>query len=116
MDLQPDPLPRDFADADAELVEPAWSSFAIPISRYLAAKAFASWIPWQARGVVTAVAALWAARAVLRAEAGRQCRAAGRILDRPLLVEAIRHADFLLVHKASSQELANRLAAAEPGR
>ena len=116
MDLQPDPLPRDFADADAELVEPAWSSFAIPISRYLAAKAFASWIPWQARGVVTAVAALGAARAVLRAEAGRQCRAAGRILDRPLLVEAIRHADFLLVHKASSQELANRLAAAEPGR
>ena len=102
--LEPDPLPRDFADADAELVEPAWRSFAIPINRYLAAKAFASWISWQARGVVTAVAALWAARAVLRVEAGRQCRTAGRMLDAALLVEAIRQADFLLVHKASSQD------------
>ena len=72
--LEPDPLPRDFADTDAELVEPAWRRFAVPINRYLAARAFASWISWQARGVVTAVAALWAARAVLRVEAGRQCR------------------------------------------
>jgi Fe-S-cluster containining protein len=114
--LEPEPLPGDFADTDAELVAPAWRSFAVPISRYLAAKAFASWISWQALGVVTAVAALWAARAVLRVEAGRQCRAAGRILDGALLVQAIRQADLLLVHKASSQALADRLVAMEQGR
>ena len=114
--LEPEPLPGDFADIDAELVAPAWRSFAVPISRYLAARAFASWISWQAPGVVTAVAALWAARAVLRVEAGRQCRAAGRILDGALLVQAIRQADLLLVHKASSQALADRLVAMEQGR
>jgi Fe-S-cluster containining protein len=114
--LEPEPLPGDLADTDAELVAPAWRSFAVPISRYLAARAFASWISWQGRGVVTAVAALWAARAVLRVEAGRQCRAAGRILDRALLVQAIRQADLLLVHKAFSQALADRLAAVEQGR
>jgi hypothetical protein len=97
-------------------VAPEWRNFAVPISRYLAARAFASWISWQARGVVTAVAALWAAWAVLRVEAGRQCLAAGRILDGPLLVQAIRQADLLLVHKASSQALADRLAAVEQGR
>jgi hypothetical protein len=53
---------------------------------------------------------------VLRVEAGRQCRAAGRILDGALLVQAIRQADLLLVHKASSQALADRLAAVEQGR
>jgi hypothetical protein len=114
--LQPEPLPVDLADTDAELVAPEWRNFAVPISRYLAARAFASWISWQARGVVTAVAALWAAWAVLRVEAGRQCLAAGRILDGPLLVQAIRQADLLLVHKASSQALADRLAAVEQGR
>jgi hypothetical protein len=116
VDLEPDDLPRDFGDTDAELVEPAWSGFATPISRYLAGKAFASWISWQAGGVATSVAALWAARAVLRVEAGRQCRSAGRILDRPLLVAAIRQADLLLVHQVSSQALADGLAAVEQGR
>jgi hypothetical protein len=115
LDLEPEPLPPDFADTDAELVEPAWHSFAVPISRYLAGRAFASWISWQGRGVATAVAALSAARAVLRVEAGRQCRTAGRTLDRPLLVQAIRRADLLLVHKVPSQALANRLAAVELG-
>jgi hypothetical protein len=114
-DLEPEPLPRNFAHTDAELVEPAWQGFAVPINRYLAARAFASWISWQGRGVATAVAALAAARTVLRVEAGRQCRTAGRTLDRPLLVEAIRRADLLLVHKVSSQALANRLAAVEQG-
>jgi hypothetical protein len=115
LDLEPEPLPPDFAETDAELVEPAWHSFAVPVSRYLAGRAFASWISWQGRGVVTAVAALSAARAVLRVEAGRQCRTAGRTLDRPLLLEAIRRADLLLVHKVPSQALANRLAAVELG-
>jgi hypothetical protein len=114
--LEPDPVPPDFAETDAELVEPAWRSFSVPISRYLAGRAFASWISWQAQGVLTAVAGLWAARAVLRVEAARQCRTAGRLLDRSLLLEAIRQADLLLVHKVDSQALADRLSAVEQGR
>ena len=61
------------------------------------------------------VAALGAARGVLRVEAGRQCAAAGRVLDRPLLIEAVRQADLLVVHKVSSEALADRLAPVEAG-
>jgi hypothetical protein len=64
--------------------------------------------------VVSTVAALAAARAVLRVEAGRQCGLAARVLDQSLLIEAFRQADLLLVHKASSQALADALAAVDP--
>jgi hypothetical protein len=111
--LEAPPAPENLDAIDVLFVEPAWRCFAVPIKRYLAAKAFASWLPWQARGVRSFVAALSAARGVLRVEAGRQCAAAGRALDRHLLVEAIRQADLLVVHKVSSQVLAHRLAPVE---
>jgi hypothetical protein len=38
------------------------------------------------------------------------------MLDAALLVEAIRQADLLLVHKTSSRALADRFAAVEQGR
>jgi hypothetical protein len=113
--LEAPPAPENLDEIDALFVEPAWGFFGAPIKRYLAAKAFASWIPWQARGVRSMVAALRAARGVLRVEAGRQCAAAGRVLDRHLLIEAIRQSDLLVVHKVSSQVLAKRLAAVEAG-
>jgi hypothetical protein len=111
--LETDPAPADCDRVDAVLVEPAWAGFAAPIRRYLCAKAFASWTPWHGQGVRSTIAALAAARAVLRVEAGRQCARAGRMLDRSLLIEAIRRADLLLVHMASSEALAARLAAVE---
>jgi hypothetical protein len=113
--LDAPPAPENLDEVDALFVEPAWDFFAAPIKRYLAAKAFASWIPWQARGVRSMVAALRAARGVLRVEAGRQCAAAGRVLDRHLLIEAIRQSDLLVVHKVSSELLAKRLAPVEAG-
>jgi hypothetical protein len=109
------PAPMNLDRADAAYVQPAWGrTLAAPIRRYLAARAFASWVPWQGRGVVSTVAALAAARAVLRVEAGRQCGLAARVLDQSLLIEAFRQADLLLVHKASSQALADALAAVDP--
>jgi hypothetical protein len=111
--LHPEHGLADLGRTDVELVEPGWRALATPIKRYLAAKMFASRIPWHGRGVQTTLAALEAARAVLRVEAGRQCARSRRVLDRGLLLEAIRRADLLLVHQASEKALAGRLAAVE---
>jgi len=99
--------PAALGEIDAALVQPGWPALSRPIKRYLAAKAFASWIPWHGRGLRWTVTALAAARAVLLVEAARQCGLAGRVLDRPLLVEAIRQSDLLLVHKVSPKKLAD---------
>jgi Fe-S-cluster containining protein len=83
-----------------------WESFAAPIARYLAAKAFASWTAYQGRGILTIVRGLDAALALVRVEAARECRDAARPLDRDLLLEAFRSADFTLNHLAVGDELA----------
>jgi hypothetical protein len=69
-----------------------------PAGRYLAAKAFGSWAAYGPRGMTGVVEAVSEALAVLRVECARQCMAAGRPLDAPLLEEAARQADLLLVH------------------
>jgi hypothetical protein len=105
LDTIPDGLARPDmpADIDATLaacVEPAWARFSTPVRRYLAAKAFGSWSAYQGRGVRTLVAELVASEMVVRVEAARGCGAVGRRLDEPLLHEAIRQADRLLMHLA----------------
>ena len=94
-------------------VMPVWQTFQRPINRYLAAKAFASWTAYQGRGLATIVRGLEAALALLRVEASRQCRDARRPLDRDLLLEAIRTADFSLNHLAGGEELAEAWSRAE---
>lgn len=91
----------------------AWPLFAGPIKRYLAAKAFGGWNAYQGRGARTLVAELIVSHAVLRAEAGRQCADAKRELDRPLLIEAIRAADWLLVHLVERQPFVDWLSEIE---
>jgi hypothetical protein len=49
---------------------------------------------------------LEAALALVRVEAARQCRNAARPLDRDLLLEAFRQADFALNHLAVGEDLA----------
>ena len=85
------------------------TDFRRPVSRYLAAKGFASWLAYQGHGVRTVVFSLAAALAVLKVEAARQSARVGRALDRDLLLEASRAADLLLVHLASREDLARRL-------
>jgi hypothetical protein len=56
--------------------------------------------------VLSVVRGLEAALALVRVEAARQCRDAGRALDADLLREAFRYADFVLNHLAVGDQLA----------
>jgi Fe-S-cluster containining protein len=105
-DLKPSPDEDGLDAAYAANVRDAWSRWRAPVNRYLAAKAFASWTAYQGRGVAAIVRGLEAALALVRVEAARQCRDAGRPLDRALLLEAFRRADFVLNHLAVGEDLA----------
>ena len=106
-DLRPQPDEQGLEHAYRTHVYGAWDGFHAPLDRYLAAKAFASWTAYQGRGVATIVRGLEAALALVRVEAARGCRDAERTLDRTLLLEAFRGADFILNHLAAGEELAD---------
>ena len=84
-------------------VAPSWPQFEDVLTRYAAAKAFASWSLYLGDGVEAAAATARMAAAVLRIECARQCRAFGRPLDRELLSNAIEQSDLLLVHYADPE-------------
>jgi Fe-S-cluster containining protein len=105
-DLKPAPDEEGLEDAYARYVAAPWALWRAPLNRYLAAKAFANWTAYQGRGVLAIVRGLEAALALARVEASRQCRDARRALDQPLLIEAIRSADFALNHLAVGEDLA----------
>jgi len=88
------------------MVAPAWPHFEDVLSRYAAAKAFASWSLYLGDGVEAATETARIAAAVLRIECARQCRVFGRPLDRELLSNAIEQSDLLLVHYADPETLA----------
>jgi hypothetical protein len=104
--LEPDTC--DLEEVYVRDVRPHWRRWNAPLKRYLAAKAFASWTAYQGRGFLTIVHGIDAALALVRVEAARQCRNAGRALDAALLQEAFRQADFALNHLAAGDELAER--------
>jgi hypothetical protein len=106
-DLKPGADEHGLEAAFRAYVQPMWDAFQRPINRYLAAKAFASWTAYQGRGLSTIVRGLEAALALVRIEASRRCRDAARALDRELLLEAFRSADFALNHLAVGEELAH---------
>ena len=106
-DLKPVPDESDLDAAYGSYVRPVWNSFQRPVNRYLAAKAFASWTAYQGKGIATIVRGLDAALALVRIEGSRQARDAGRLLDRELLLEAFRSADFALNHLAVGEDLAH---------
>ena len=93
------------------LVAPKWHFFNDALTRYAAAKAFASWSLYMGNGVEAAMQTARIAAAVLRIEAARQCGWFGRDLDRESLTEAIRQADLLLVHYADPRALADATSA-----
>jgi len=100
--------PRDHQHISQRLVAPAWPSFEPVITRYLAAKAFASWAAYlDDDGTAAVVRAVETARAVLHVEAVRQCAEVNRMLDAPLLTAAIRQSDLLLVHYADTRVLSS---------
>jgi Fe-S-cluster containining protein len=105
-DMMPEPDESGLDLAYANGVADSWDQFRVPLTRFLATKAFASWTAYQGRGVLTIVRGLEAALGLVRVEAARQVRNAGRALDAELLREAFRQADFLLNHLAAGDELA----------
>ena len=112
-DLRPQPDESGLDRVFADLVTPVWSTFDVPLNRYLAGKAFASWTAYQGRGVMSIVRGLEAALAVVRIESARQCRDATQALDAELLGGAFRSADFILNHLAVGEDLAEAWSAAE---
>ena len=86
---------------------------AAPVRRWLAAKAFASWLALQGEGLRTTVLGLRLALAVLRAEAARGSEESVAPGESAGLREAIRRADLLLVHLADPEALARRLSRVE---
>lgn len=83
-----------------EWAAPVWPSWSPVVGRYLAAKVHASWAMYLGSGPGDVMRGVEVSRAVLQVEAIRQCTRAGRTLDKPLLKEAIRQSDLLLVHYA----------------
>ncbi len=67
----------------------------------------------QGAGLRTVIRSVEAALTEVRAEAARQSRQHGRMLDRSILRESIRQADLRLVHLASREALAREWSAAE---
>jgi hypothetical protein len=112
-DMKPPADENALPEAYEHLVKEAWRRWHQPLKRYLASKAFASWTAYQGRGVLSVVRGLEAALALVRVEAARQCRNTGRPLDRALLLEAFRDADFVLNHLAAGDELAEKWSQAE---
>jgi hypothetical protein len=98
--------PPDFEAAWWSLVAPAWPRFEGALRRYAAAKIFASWAVYQGDGLDAVMRVAAIASAVLRIESARQCIDVGQPLDRPLLEDAIRQTDLLLVHYADPERLA----------
>lgn len=106
-DLKPSADDEGLEDAYARHVADAWPRWSAPLTRYLAAKAFANWTAYQGRGVLSIVRGLDAALSLVRVEAARGCRDAGAPLDGDILREAIRRADFALNHLAVGEDLAD---------
>jgi hypothetical protein len=114
-DLLPPADEHGLPEAYRAHVVPEWESFAGPLARYVAAKAFATWTAYQGRGFATIVRGLDCALALVRVEASRQCRDTGRRLDGAQMLEAFRAADFILNHLAAGDELARAWSRAENG-
>ena len=100
------------ADLPSALAAGCWSAvldtlgeFASPIGRYLAARAFASWMAYQGHGVRAHAASLRATLGILLVQM-HACAPGGDGPARHAVLEAIRRTDLLLVHLADSAALA----------
>jgi Fe-S-cluster containining protein len=114
-DLKPEEDEAGLPAAYRDYVLPQWQAWRAPLNRFIAAKSFATWTAYQGRGVATIVRGIEAAVALVRVEASRLCRDARRPLDRGLLLEAFRAADFALNHLAVGEDLAAGWSTVEQG-
>jgi hypothetical protein len=76
----------------------SWREHASVINRFLAAHAFASWMPYRGGDVLSGVRRLRLPLAVLRAEATRACERRDGALTVETLMHGIRQTDLLIRH------------------
>jgi len=86
------------ANREASLSDWDWAQGGGAAKRYLAAKAFGSWAAYEARGVRTLVAELIATELVLKVEVARIKSQRSTCVDEAMMIDAVRAADWLLVH------------------
>ncbi len=111
--VEPPLRPRAWRGDFDRFVAPAWRSLGVPIGRYLASRAFGSWMALQGPGLRTTLLSVRAAYAVLRVEAARRGGETQETIGSEELREAIRASDLLLVHLADPEALARLLGAFE---
>ncbi len=100
-------------DTWRNLGAPAWSHYEHIVARYVASKAFGSWTAYQGRGARTLLAEMAVSAMVLQVEAARLCARLERGLDDEVMRDAIRAADWLLVHLVERQPFVDWLGEVE---
>lgn len=106
---------------DDEHLEDRWAAATGPshenvcgiISNYLAARTFGNWIAYQGRGLRTIVLWLHACHDIVRLLACRAAELRGGPVSVRDAIEAIRHADYVMLHTIDTQEFANAAQAIE---
>ena len=102
--------------SDGEGLNERWTQLQPPggtvdrvISNYLAARAFGNWIAYQGRGLRTVVAWLHACYDLVRLLAVRAADERGSLVMVHDVVEAVRQADYVMLHTIDSQAFARAL-------
>lgn len=98
--------PRWAADATGEEADRSRLLFAGVIRRFLAAHAFASWMPYEGSGLGAVVGSLHLTLTTLRQEIDAACSGGRAALSPERLTQAIRRTDLRLVHLTPRAELA----------
>jgi hypothetical protein len=83
-----------------------------PMANYMAACTFGNWTAYRGQGLRTVVAWLSGCYDVLRIQLVRHARAAGGI-NREVMIESFRMADFIIVHTVPSLEFGRTAAVFE---
>jgi Fe-S-cluster containining protein len=91
----------------------SFGPFDTAMKNYLAARVFANWIAYEGRGLRSIVEWLRTCAAVVRHLLVGRCVDSGGNVSRDDFIEAVRQADFLLLHVLDSQAFARRVAVAE---
>jgi hypothetical protein len=84
------------------------------VRAWLAAKVFGNWIAYSAPGLRVVAAALRVYHSVLRVEAARQLQTDRDRRPESHFIEAIRHADLLIVHLSDVRQVTALLARSRP--
>jgi hypothetical protein len=90
-------------------VAPWWPEADRVVRRYLSARLFGNWVAYHGTGLHGIVEYLRVCLSVLKMETVRHARSSSASQPWPIVKEAIRSADLLLVHLSDPTDLSRRL-------